>query len=144
MQIKLKIKIKLKIIWQCLFCFVAGKGNSRSTTPFWHPTLADRNFLESKIVKKIAFLVIKLTWCDQKWMKICISRLNFGARAHCAALRGQTPHVLRKTVNKKLKISLNPGRSVNSPSPDFSKPGFVSLFFFLWWAGVGVSLLHPP
>ena len=44
------------------------------------------------------FLVIKLTWCDQKLMKICMSRAIFGARAHCNAPRGPAPHIWRKTV----------------------------------------------
>ena len=42
------------------------------------------------------FLVIKLTWCDQKLMKICMSRAIFGARAHCNAPRGPAPHIWRK------------------------------------------------
>jgi len=31
----------LSVKWQCLFGFSAGKGKSRSTTPFWHPASAN-------------------------------------------------------------------------------------------------------
>ena len=32
--------------------------------------------------KCFVFLVIKLTWRDQNWLKICMARSKFGAQAH--------------------------------------------------------------
>ena len=102
---------------QCLFGFVAGKGKSRCTIPFWHPTLADRNFFESKSINKFTFfmfLVIKLTWRGQKLMKICISRSIFGAQAHCNAPRGQNHHNRWKMAQKKTWFFWMPFRNGGS------------------------------